>query len=56
MIDTNEDKANDIYEGLAKELEPLLGLELAEKLIHDEGVVVNGLNDSRHHHIANLPI
>jgi hypothetical protein len=32
------------------------GLELPEKLIDGEGVVVCGLNDSEHLHIPNLPI
>jgi len=32
------------------------GLELAEKLIHGEGVIVSGLNDRGHLHIPNLLI
>ena len=32
------------------------GLELAEKFIHGEGVLVSELNDSEHLHIPNLSI
>ena len=43
------------YLGLALVID-LGGLELAKKLIHSEGVVVHGLNDSGHLHIPYLLI